>query len=175
LLEALKYVSVKIIQPYSVFHALSNGIGFTLSERSQKFGSVDMYLQTFLWRNSCLILDSQTINQFISSRTKCHSPCFKMVKKSGRYLLLFESNKEFKIGSYFSITLYLKWKNWSHSYRKIMYNDDRGQKRLSECVSCSCSRKQNTKEKCERHSFLSLIYRRDHWCINHHFFLTKKK
>ncbi len=30
-----------------------------------------------------------------------------MVKKSGRYLLLFESNKEFKIGSYFRITLYV--------------------------------------------------------------------
>jgi len=29
-----------------------------------------------------------------------------MVKKSGRYLLLYESNKEFKIDSYFSITLY---------------------------------------------------------------------
>ncbi len=33
------------------------------------------------------------------------------VKKSGRYLLLFENNKEFKIGSYFSITLYIPRKN----------------------------------------------------------------
>jgi hypothetical protein len=66
------------------------------------------YFQTFFWRNSCLILDSQTIDQFISSRTKWHSPCFKMVKKSGRYLLLYESNKEFKIASYFSITLYIE-------------------------------------------------------------------
>ncbi len=67
------------------------------------------YFQTFSWRNSCLILDSQTINQFILSRTKCHSPCLKVVKKSGRYLFLFENNKEFKIGSYFSITLYFKY------------------------------------------------------------------
>jgi hypothetical protein len=29
-----------------------------------------------------------------------------VVKKSGRYLFLYESNKEFKIASYFSITLY---------------------------------------------------------------------
>ena len=56
---------------------------------------------------SCFILDSQIINRLISSRTKWHSPCFKMVKKSGRYLLLYESNKEFKIASYFSITLYM--------------------------------------------------------------------
>jgi len=31
-----------------------------------------------------------------------------MVKQSGRYILLFESNKEFKIGSYFSITIYMR-------------------------------------------------------------------
>jgi hypothetical protein len=29
-----------------------------------------------------------------------------MMKKSGRYLLFFDGNKEFKIGSYFSVTLY---------------------------------------------------------------------
>lgn len=56
-------------------------------------------------QTSCFILDSQIINRLISSITKWHSLCFKMVKKSGRYLLLYESNKDFKVASYFSITL----------------------------------------------------------------------
>ncbi len=64
------------------------------------------YFQTFSRQNSCSILVNQTINRFVLSRTKCHSLCFKVMKKSRRYLLLFESNKEFKIGSYFSDTLY---------------------------------------------------------------------
>jgi hypothetical protein len=42
----------------------------------------------------------------VSSTTKCHSTCFKTVKKSLRYLLLFESDKEIKIGSDFSKALY---------------------------------------------------------------------
>jgi hypothetical protein len=33
------------------------------------------------------------------------APCIKMVKTSARHLLLFESNKQFKIGSYFLATL----------------------------------------------------------------------
>ncbi len=36
------YVSVKIVQSYSVFDALSNGVGFTISAPSQKFDPVDM-------------------------------------------------------------------------------------------------------------------------------------
>jgi hypothetical protein len=42
LLGTWKYVSVKVVQSYSVFHALSNGAGFAVSARSQKFDPVDM-------------------------------------------------------------------------------------------------------------------------------------
>jgi hypothetical protein len=58
-------------------------------------------------------------NVLVSSPTKCHSTCFKTVKKSFRYVLLFESDKEIlKKGSDFSNALYIKtikrtsvWKN----------------------------------------------------------------
>jgi hypothetical protein len=43
-----KYVSVKIVQSYSVFHALSNGVVFIVSARSQKFDPVDMNRQNQL-------------------------------------------------------------------------------------------------------------------------------
>ncbi len=42
LLGTWKYVSVKLVQSYAVFHALSNGVLFTESARSQKFDPVDM-------------------------------------------------------------------------------------------------------------------------------------
>jgi len=42
LLGSWKYVSVKIIQSYSVFQALSNGVLFTESSGSQKFDPIDM-------------------------------------------------------------------------------------------------------------------------------------
>ncbi len=51
------------------------------------------YFQTLPRRNSYLTLDNETINELVSSRTKCHRLCFKIPKNSGPYLLLFESNK----------------------------------------------------------------------------------
>jgi hypothetical protein len=36
LLDTWKYVVVKIIEPYSVFYALSNGVGFIESARTKK-------------------------------------------------------------------------------------------------------------------------------------------
>ncbi len=52
LLGTWKYVSVKIVQSYSVFHALSNGVVFIVSARSQKFDPVDMEESHVIWTHS---------------------------------------------------------------------------------------------------------------------------
>ncbi len=97
---------------------IHNIISFALNLAKQK-----RYLDNRFKVRSHVLDLSQRINIFISSRTKCHSTCFKMVKKSGRYLLLFEGNKEFKIGSYLSITLQIFYYQVGGSFQGALPTD----------------------------------------------------
>ena len=67
MLGTWKYLSLKTIQSYSVFYALSNGVDFIRRTRSQKFSPVDMALKTMkLISFRLFLLDGAPENFIIS-------------------------------------------------------------------------------------------------------------
>ncbi len=80
-LKTWKYLFVKTIQLYSVFHALSNGVDSTISARSQKFGSADISVNYWCSNLRIIIL----IQNPLLNRDLAHLFCWNVLFSTWSY------------------------------------------------------------------------------------------
>jgi hypothetical protein len=100
-----KFETLYIIVLCTLQKKIKKLLYYLFSHKNNKLFKIISYFEIFSRRNLCSILDSEMINRLISSSIKCNGTCFKTVEKLLQYLLLFEGNREFKIGSDFPDTL----------------------------------------------------------------------